>query len=171
MKQAWKVLGVWGLLVSGMALASDVNYQIKPGKLHKKGTVTVSVRPDLRTYVVDINYHLKKKSMVPVPDSLLSGKKTMEFPPEFRTEQGYKNLEKNGTVDIPKARLHFVRRVELTGAKGAGYLLEVKPTNKKSKLAITYHPSLPGTGWQEVRITLLSALPVVDGYEIIAIKN
>jgi hypothetical protein len=89
----------------------------------------------------------------------------MEFPAEFRTVKGYQALEKNKTMKMPKAELKFIKRATSAGLKNA-YFVDVLPTNKKSKISLIYHPSLPDTGWQQITITMISKMPIVDGYEL-----
>lgn len=145
-------------------------FQVSPGKLHRKGKVVVTILPDKTKYMVEMKYNVKKKNFVPVPQKLLEGTKVMEFPQIFRTEAGYKELEAKKHMDIPKADLVFTRRGDIGDLKGA-YFFEVKPTNKKSKIDIIYHPSLPGTGWLAVDITFLSKFPILDGYKLKAELN
>jgi hypothetical protein len=89
----------------------------------------------------------------------------MEFPAEFRTVKGYQQLEKLKTIKMPKAELRFVKRAKSGTLKDA-YFVDVLPTNKKSKISLIYHPSLPDTGWQQITITMLSKMPILDGYEL-----
>ncbi len=145
-------------------------FKVQPGKLHKKGKVVVNILPDKEKYMVEMEYSVKKKDLVPVPQKLLEGTKVMEFPQKFRTVAGYKELEKKKHMDIPKADLNFIKRADIGDLKDA-YFFEVKPTNKKSKIDIVYHPSLPATGWLQVDITFLSNLPVLDGYVVKARLN
>ena len=145
--------------------ANSADYQVQPGKLHRKGKVIVNILPDQEKYRVKMDFNVKKKDYVPVPGKLLRGTTIMEFPKEFRTEKGYKELEKNKTMSIHKADLRFVKREDVGDLKQA-YFFEVHPTNKKSKIDIIYHPKLPSVGWLEVDITFLSNIPVLDGYEL-----
>jgi hypothetical protein len=115
-----------------------------------------------------MDFNVKKKEFVPVPSKLLKGSTVMEFPKKFRTEEGYKELEKKKTMSIHKANLHFIKRADVGKLQDA-YFFEVRPTNKKSKIDIIYHPSLPSVGWLEVDITFLSKIPVLDGYELEAV--
>lgn len=112
-----------------------------------------------------MSYNIKKKEYVAIPGKLLKGDTVMEFPEEFKTEAGYKELEKKKTMMIPKAELQFLKKEDFEGLKNA-YFIKVKPTNKKSEIDIIYHPSLPETGWKEMEITFLSKIPVLDGYDI-----
>ncbi len=112
-----------------------------------------------------MDFDVKKKEFVPVPGKLLRGSTIMEFPNEFRTEKGYKNLEKKKNISIHKANLRFLKRANVGNLKAA-YFFEVLPTNKKSRIKIIYHPKLPSVGWLKVDITFLSEIPVLNGYEL-----
>lgn len=151
--------------------AGETQYKVLPGQLHRGGKILVNILPDPVKYKVKMEYQVKAKDLVPIPSKLLKGEKVMEFPPEFKTEAGYKGLEKNKQLEIPKARLVFVKRADFGKLKNA-YYLQVLPTNKKTKIDIIYHPSLPSVGWGRVVITFISKFPILDGYEIVAeIKN
>lgn len=141
------------------------SYKVLKGRLHKSGSIEVKILPETKAYQVEIKFDVKRKDFVPVPSSVLKGTKVYEFPQDFRTEAGYKNLEKVKTVEVKKAVINFIKRMDMGDLK-AGYLIEVLPKNKKSKIEIFYHPSLPAVGWKRVNLTLLSSLPIVDGYEI-----
>jgi hypothetical protein len=69
-------------------------------------------------------------------------------------------------MDIPKARLEFLKRVEIPDQKTAAYLLKVMPTNKKTEIEILYHPKNPSVGWEKVDITFISNIPLLNGYEV-----
>lgn len=155
------------LALSTVPALASVQYQVLPGKLHKKGEVRITVLPDTQKYMVEMVYKVKAKDLVPIPSKLLSGQTSMEFPLEFKTEAGYQELERVKTMEIPKAIIKFVKRADFGTLKNA-YFLEVYPTNKKSKIHIIYHPSLPEVAWQEVKITFLSDIPVLNGYELFA---
>ncbi len=141
------------------------DYIIAPGSLHQKGTAKIVILPSTTTLKTSMSYDLQAKDFVPVPKKFLKDKKTMEFPVEFRTVKGYQQLEKLKVMKMPKAELKFVKRATSGGLKDA-YFVDVLPTNKKSKISLIYHPSLPDTGWQEITITMISSIPIVDGYEL-----
>lgn len=154
------------LVFSAITLAGNsADFRVKPGKLHRKGKVIVNIVPDPEKFRVKMDYDVKKKDFVPVPSKLLRGSTIMEFPRKFQSEAGYKELEEKKVMDIHKARLIFVKRGDVGELKDA-YFFEVRPTNKKSKIEIIYHPDLPSVGWLEVDITFLSNIPVLDGYEL-----
>ncbi len=146
--------------------ATSADYKVKKGKLHEGGKVRVDILPETEKFKVQMSYKIKKKKLVPVPEKLLKGDTVMEFPDEFRTEKGYKHLEEAKTMEIPKARLQFLKRVELPEQKTAAYLLKVLPNNKKTEIEILYHPKLPAVGWESVEITFISNIPLLDGYEV-----
>lgn len=153
------------LLPISLCAADSAVYQVKSGKLHRKGKIVVNVLPDPEKYRVKMDYKVKKKEFVPVPQKLLEGTKIMEFPLKFRTEEGYKELEKEKIMVIHKAQLRFRKRADVGKLQDA-YFFEVLPTNKKSRIDIIYHPDLPSVGWLEVDITFLSNIPLLNGYEI-----
>lgn len=149
-----------------LSAATSADYKIKKGKLHEGGNVHVEILPESEKFKVQMTFAVKKKKYVPVPDKLLKGDTTMEFPEEFRTEKGYKHLEQAKTLEIPKAQLQFVKRVHLANFKTDAYLLKVLPKNKKTEIEILYHPSLPSVGWERVDITFISKIPILNGYEV-----
>ena len=157
-------------LLSYAFAQTSADYKVLAGQLHKSGKVKVSILPETAKYKVQMDYNVKKKDWVPVPSKLLRGKTVMEFPEEFRTEAGYQNLEKQKSMQIPKAVLKFVKRADFGNLKNA-YFIQVLPTNKKTKIDIIYHPSLPSVGWEKVQITFISKIPLLDGYELIAKLN
>src|SRR5690606_22585502 len=81
---------------------AEAHFNVKRGNHHKKASVVAKVLPEPKKFDVLLQFEVKKKSLVPVPDSLLKGSKTYELPIEFRTEEGYKKLEKNKELTIPK---------------------------------------------------------------------
>lgn len=145
----------------------EANYKVLTGQFHKSGKVKVSILPVPEKFKVQMDYNVKKKDWVPVPSKLLQGKTVMEFPEEFRTEAGYKHLEETKSMQIPKAVLKFVKRADFGSLKNA-YFIRVLPTNKKTKIDIVYHPSLPSVGWEKVQITFISKIPLLNGYELVA---
>lgn len=157
-------------LISHAFAQSSADYKVLAGQLHKSGKVKVQILPETAKYKVQMDYNVKKKDWVPVPSKLLKGKTVMEFPEEFRTETGYQNLEKQKSMQIPKAVLKFVKKADFGNLKNA-YFIQVLPTNKKTKIDIIYHPSLPSVGWEKVQITFISKIPLLDGYELIAKLN
>lgn len=111
-----------------------------------------------------MNYEIYKKILVPVPDDFLKGETVLELPPEFRDERGYLELETKGTMEIEKAKLQFIKRVKWKNVKDA-YQVMILPKNGKSKIEVTYHPSIPAAGWGRVVVTFISKIPLLNGYQ------
>ena len=133
------------ILLTLSALATAADYLIAPGKMHQGGSADIVILPDASRYRVRMSYKLKTKDFVPLPKKFLQDAKVMELPREFRTLAGYQQLEKLKRMTMPKAELRFQKRADLPGLRGA-YVIEVLPTNKKSRIEIVYHPSLPASG-------------------------
>ena len=146
---------------------TSAEYKVLPGTLHRSGKVIVSILPTKDKYEVRMDYDVRRKEFVPVPSKLLKGNTVMAFPQIFRTEKGYQELEKQKRMTIPKAELRFVKRADYKHLKNA-YFIEVHPTNKKTKIDIIYHPTLPSVGWARVQITFISNIPILNGYELVA---
>lgn len=161
-----KILLLTAAVTISVHADTSADYKVKRGQLHEGGKVRVNIMPDTDKFKVQMVYNIKKKKMVPVPSKLLKGETVMEFPQEFRSEKGYKKLEAVKTMDIPKARLQFLKRVEIPDQKTAAYLLKVMPTNKKTEIEILYHPKNPSVGWEKVDITFISNIPLLNGYEV-----
>lgn len=144
---------------------SIAQYKVLPGTLHKKGIVSIAILPNESSFNVKMDFEVKKKPFVPVPNQLLKGSKVYQFPDEFKTEAGYKDLEHSKSLMIPKAELKFIKRGSFGHLTNA-YFIQVLPTNKKTKIDIIYHPSLPSVGWAQIMITFLSKIPLLDGYKL-----
>lgn len=154
------------LFITTNAIAMNAaHYKVLPGSLHKKGNVVVTVLPSESTFDVEMDYNLKKKPLVPVSNNLLKGKKVYHFPLKFKSEEGYRELEKTKTMMIPKAELKFVKKGNFGNLKNA-YFIQVLPTNKKSKIDIVYHPSLSSVGWANIQLTFLMPIPIINGYKV-----
>jgi hypothetical protein len=147
--------------------AAGAEYKVDAGRLHKRGTAQITVLPSTSTYQVKLSYKLKEKDFIPVPKKFLNDERIMEFPADFRTVTGYSQLEATKKMDTPKAELVFLKRGDFAGLKNA-YFVEVRPKNNKSHISLVYHPSLPDAGWQQVKIKMISKIPVLDGYELVA---
>jgi len=160
------IVVVFFLLLSMNSQAQSVaHYNVLPGTLHQDGTVDVTVLPNKSSFDVEMDFDLRKKPLVLIPDKLLKGKKIYQFPLEFKNKKGYLELEKIKTMTMPKAELSFVKKGNLGKLKNA-YFIQVLPINKKSKIDIVYHPSLSSVGWARIKITFLSHFPILNGYEL-----
>lgn len=153
------------LTVSVSFAESRALFRILEGKLHKGGSAYTDVLPDSSRYSVRMGYEIIKRPWAPVPSDVLKGEEVIDLPGEFKDERGYLELEARGTISIPDGEIKFVRRTSLGNKKDA-YLLMVYPKNGKSKIEIVYHPELPSVGWGRMKITFISQIPLLNGYEI-----
>lgn len=149
-----------------LAMASNIaNYHILKGKLHSGGKAQVEIIENSpERFVAKMTYEIYKKILVPIPDDVLKGENIIELPPEFRDERGYMELEAKGTMEIEKAKLQFIKRVKWMDYKDA-YQIVIFPKNGKSKIEVTYHPTVPAAGWGRVIVTFISNVPVLNGYQ------
>ena len=151
------------LFLTGMIMshAQAAQYTVDEGKLHTGGKAQVEVLPETTDhFVVKFSYEITKKPFVPVPSNVLKGEKTFELPREFHDESGYQLLEEKKVLEVDKAMVNFLGRTDKNG-----YKVEILPKNGKSRIEIVYHPSLPGAGWQYVKIKFLGNIPLLSGYE------
>lgn len=160
------------LFINLAVAASDTaNYHILKGKLHSGGSAKVVITENsAERYVAQMTYEIDKKILVPIPNDVLRGENIISLPPEFRDENGYMELEAKGSMDIEKARLQFVKRVNWKTFNDA-YQIIIFPKNGKSKIEVTYHPSVPAAGWGRVIVTFISNVPLLNGYQAIIELN
>jgi len=142
------------------------HYQINEGKLHRNGKASIEVLDDPNLYKVKMDYVIKKKKLVPVPSKYLEGETVINLPSLFKDERGYLELEKEKQMEVDGARLVHLGRTTLREFKDA-HKIRVFLKNGKSKIELIYHPTLPGTGWDQIKIIFISDVPLLDGYTII----
>ena len=153
------------LFFAQLSFAGNIaHYHIEKGKLHTGGTASVEItESNANKFTTKLNYEIRKKILVPIPDDQLKGQMVLDLPPEFRTEIGYMELETKGVMDIGEATLKFVRKLTWNHLTNA-YEILILPKNGKTKIEIFYHPTLPAAGWGEVDVTFISSVPVLNGY-------
>ncbi|MCM2348842.1 MAG: hypothetical protein NDI69_02405 [Bacteriovoracaceae bacterium] len=155
------------ILFMNMAIAAPkAQYEILPGKLHKGGSAFTDVLPNQTSFTVRMGYAIDKKSLAPVPSDLLKGEVIVDLPLQFKDERGYLELETLGTMKLTDGVIKFVKRTTLGNRKDAFEVL-VLPKNGKSKIEIIYHPELPSVGWGQAKVTFISGLPLLNGYEVV----
>lgn len=162
-----KIILLIAILSYSLAFAGTrADYHILEGKFHKGGIASVEVTDNSAgKFIVQMNYKLYKKILVPVPDDALKGETNVALPTEFRDERGYLELEARGQMEVEDATLKFVRRLKWNGQSDAFQIL-VLPKSGKAEIQVTYHPSLPAAGWAEMVVTFLSSNPIMNGYKI-----
>ncbi len=152
------------------AYSQEAHYKIRPGKLHKGGSVVVNILDESDSFKVRMRYEISKKTWLPVPSNYLKGETIQELPGHFKDERGYLELETLGTITTSKVKITFLRRVDLGEFKNA-FEIMVFPINGKFKTKIIYHPEIPSIGWGKVDISFVDNNPVFNGYEVIADIN
>lgn len=151
------------LVLSQVAFGQDLaRYRILEGRLHRGGAASVEVMAN-ESFRVRINYELVKKPLVPIPSDALKGDATVDLPELFRDERGYLELEAKGSMSLPDGEIRFLRRTRW-GAFSDAYLVEVLPESGRARVEAVYHPSVPGAGWAQLRITFTSKVPLLNGY-------
>lgn len=144
---------------------SKAHYKILEGKLHKGGVAHTEVLPDPKLFRVKMGYEIIKKAWAPISSEFLKGEKMIDLPVQFKDERGYLELESHGSMTIPDGHIKFIRRTNL-GDKYDAYEVLVLPKNGKAKIELIYHPDLPSVGWGRMKITFISQIPLLNGYEV-----
>lgn len=153
-------------LIAFQATASEsASYHILKGKLHSGGSAKVEIlQESAQVFSVKMDYEIYKKILVPIPDHALKGDTVVDLPPQFATEVGYLELETKGTMQIERGTLKFLGRTKWKERADA-YKILITPNNGKSKIEVTYHPSIKAAGWGRILITFINPLPVLNGYQ------
>jgi len=157
-----------GLFMTINSMASETStFNILPGKLHKGGflTATPQVETNSENILVDFNYEIKKKDLVPVPSQYLKGNYQQKLPAIFLDERGYLELEKSKSMHIDDATVFHMGRTNLNGLNDA-HLIRIVTDNKKSEMLLTYHPTTQAQGWDHITLTLHTDLPLLNDYVI-----
>lgn len=162
------ILTIALVLVTQIALAGNVaNYSVSKGKLHSGGKARVEINENSpEKFIVNLNYEIYKKILVPIPEDQLKGETLFELPPEFRDERGYMELQTKGIIELEKATLKFVKRVKWKNFNDA-YQVIILPKNGKSKVEVIFHPSVSAAGWANIVVTFINNIPIFNGYQIV----
>lgn len=156
---------------NALAAIEGASYHILKGSLHKGGSARIEVTEKTKQkFSAKMSYDIKKRALAPIPKKVLKGETLIELPAEFKDKRGYARLEKKGFMEVPKARLQFIKRMNWKGKDGA-YDILIIPNNGKSRIEVVYHPSLPAAGWGQVVITFISPYPILNGYKTIIELN
>lgn len=161
-----KILFIVSCLFSSIIIASSIaQYSVDPGTLHTGGSAEVQNLTHESKFVVHLKYLLKKKFYVPIDDEKLKGEIDYELPIEFKTERGYQELEALKVIELEKAHLKFIKRLDFKNYKKA-YQFQVVPKNGKSIVDVVYHPAIPGVGWGKIDILIMINKLGIDHYQI-----
>lgn len=143
-------------------LASKNIYTIQPGPLHQGGTLTIEKQTETKLH---LQYQITKKAFIPIPDRYLSGNYQFDIPPQFSTEEGYLELEKNKTLNWGRFNIFHGGRSDFYQWKDS-HLIELQLKKGKGQARILYHPDIPGCGWGEIKITIHQGLPFLENYTL-----
>lgn len=159
---------IFSIFFINQTFAADIaSYHILKGKLHSGGKAQVQITENgPERFVAKMNYEIYKKILVPIPNDVLKGENIITLPPEFRDERGYMELEAKGIMEIEQAKLQFIKKIKWQNHKDA-YQIIIFPKNGKSKIEVTYHPTIPAAGWGRVIVTFISNAPILNGYQAI----
>ena len=157
---------LFSFLITNSFANSIANYSADPGALHTGGSAQVQNLEHDSKFIVHLIYQLKKKFYVPVDDEKLKGEIDYELPIEFKTERGYLELEALKTIELEKAQLKFIKRLDFGKYKNA-YQFQIIPKNEKSLIEVIYHPAIPGVGWGKIDILIMINKLGIDHYQII----
>ena len=159
---------ILSLFMSLNAMATESStFKILPGKLHKGGSLvaTQNQTDHADEMVIDMSYQITKKDFVPVPSQYLKGTYQQKLPALFQDERGYLDLERAKSMRIQDANVMHLGRTTL-GQFHDAHLIKILPDNKKSEILITYHPSIEGLGWDNLKLTLHTDLPLLNDYRL-----
>lgn len=154
--------------VSATASINSLKYNILPGLYHKGGSIearVTEVDPAREVMEVTMDYDVIKKPFVPAPAGVLNNSMSMELPIEFQDERGYLELARRGTIEIEKATLTYLGRVNFGKYENA-HLIRIVGKNGKFECEVTYHPQVPELGWPHVELTL--HVSILKNYKIVA---
>ena len=159
-----KILLTFFLLVS-QVYAEQIVHEVSRGRHHKGGEVRIeTVQASSDSFVAKLKYKIIKKFYIPISSSKLEGELAQELPSNFATLEGYESLERDGILDLEKAQIKFIKRVDI-GEYYDSFQFEILPKNGKWKATIWYHPDVESLGWHQSAITIY-AIPVLGQYNV-----
>lgn len=152
-------------------LAEQITHTVARGKHHKGGEIIIeTIRSNEDSFTARLKYSLKKKFYIPISNEKLKGELEQTLPTSFATLEGYLGLEMNGAMELEKARIEFVERVDV-GQFYDSFHFVILPHNKKWKADIWYHPDVDSIGWHQSKITVYT-IPILGEYELTSrLKN
>jgi hypothetical protein len=162
-----------GLLYSFSAFATfgELYFVINPGGFHRGGSATAKISSvDEVNGVMNaqIDYVISPRSGIPFPEKYEKGSRTEVLPLDFRYEYGFRDLEAKGEIELPKAWIKHLGRVDWGKFKGA-HKIEMRAKNNLSIIEIIYHPDISYLGWAQVTIKLLNTIPTRKVYLVEAV--
>jgi len=114
---------------------------------------------------VTFDYEIIKKNLVPIPNSYLIGSYFQMIPEDLLTEAGYLALEEAGAIEAEGATIIHQGRAPYRGHQDA-HAIQIIPDDGSFELQFLYHPSIPGLGWDDVKLILHTPIPLLGNYWI-----
>lgn len=151
-----------------MSEQSKTFYFIQGGSLHQGGDLMIEL---LSKGKLRLEFAIKKRTLVPVPDKYLKGSYQLDIPSEFSREEGYLALENQKSREWGPLILSHQGRVDFYHWTNC-HCIEVQLKNGKAQGEILFHPEMSGCGWIRISLTIHSKLPLLQNYNLEAIvKN
>ena len=152
------------LFAAGVMANEHSKFEILPGKLHKGGSLVAKAESINENYVlINLNYEIFKKGLVPVPSEYLKGVYKQKLPAIFLDERGYLELEQLKSMKIEESTVYYKGRTKYRDFQDA-HLIQILPDNKKSEIFLVYHPQAPGLGWDNIKVILHTGILLLENY-------
>jgi hypothetical protein len=153
------------LIISSFSFAEEIIHDVTKGRHHKGGEVRIeTVDSGADQFIAKLKYKIRKKIYIPISNRKLQGELEQKLPVSFSTLEGYLDLEEKGSLDLEKAIIKFVKRVD-HGEYYNSFQFEILPKNGKWKATIWYHPDVKSLGWHRSEITIY-AIPILGKYKV-----
>ena len=160
-----KILFSLILLFSSLTFSEEIIHDVKRGKHHKSGEVRIeTIENGSDSFTAKLKYKIKKKFYIPISNRKLQGELEQKLPNNFSSLEGYLSLEETGSLELEKATIKFIKRVDI-GEYYGSFQFQIIPRNNKWKATIWYHPDVKSLGWHRSEITIF-AIPVLGKYVV-----
>jgi hypothetical protein len=143
-------------------------FKITQGKLHTGGVLSVETGQVInrgKDIILNFQYKINKKLLVPVPSEYLQGNYRQIVPVSFLDERGFIELSRVKRIKVPEGTMVYVGRVSYGNFRNA-YKLKILADNKMSEIEIIYHPHQDGMGWAKLKLTIFTDIPMFNNYII-----
>lgn len=155
---------IFGALLPLFAQAQIV-HNIESGSLHSGGSLTLKILERRETeFDIEISYEIKPRLFVPVSREYRSGKMVTTLPIQYLDENGYLDLQREGSFAQQEASISYVSQEDF-GEYYDSHHVRILPDNSKWKLDIWYHPSVAAPSWPRLSLEL-SNIPLIGRYTV-----
>ena len=163
------------LLISILSFAGNFSeFEIQKGRLHKGGFMEASTDRLVTDNQISVSVKYEVDPVwwlaLPVVEKYLVGTYIQKLPAKLLSEEGMLNLEKVKTINIFNARGKVEAVVQHQGRisynQVRAHRIRIEPTNKKSEMYVTYHSSIDGLGWDDLKLIIHTPIPLLKSYVI-----